>query len=264
MILALMRTSWLTASSYRVGMVVSLLGFAVSIVPMFFVANALQPVVEVSIANESDQYFSFLVVGIGTMSVVLAAMSALPGAIGGSISSGMFEALMSTAVPLPRLLAGMTAYSVAWSLFRALLLLAGAAAVGMKIFWVNLPLAAFVVLLLILVHLTVALVASASVLVFRTSGPLVSGTLAVSALLGGVYYSTAVIPSWLQDLSGCVPLTYGLRAVRQLLLTGASIREVTGDVLVLLGMTIVSLSLGCWLFILALRHSQRAGTLAQY
>jgi ABC-type multidrug transport system permease subunit len=79
-----------------------------------------------------------------------------------------------------------------------------------------------------------------------------------------VYYSTAVIPSWLQDLSGFVPLTYGLRAVRQLLLTGASIREVTGDVLVLLGMTIVSLSLGCWLFILALRHSQRAGTLAQY
>jgi ABC-2 type transport system permease protein len=134
----------------------------------------------------------------------------------------------------------------------------------MKIYWLNLPLAALVVLLLILVHLSVGLIASASVLVFRTSGPIVSGALAVSALLGGVYYSTAVIPSWLQDLSGFVPLAYGLRAVRQLLLTGASLGEVQSDVLILAGMTAVCLSLGCWVFVLALRHSRRAGTLAQY
>ena len=39
--------------------------------------------------------------------------------------------------------------------------------------------------------------------------------LAASTLLGGVYYPTTVIPSWLASASEFVPLGYGLRALRQ-------------------------------------------------
>src|SRR4029079_18564864 len=95
-IVALVRASWLSASSYRMGMVLSLLGMAVAFVPMFFVANAVQPIVADSIVGESDRYFSFLVLGLCAQSVIMATVSTLPGAIAGSISSGTFEALLST------------------------------------------------------------------------------------------------------------------------------------------------------------------------
>jgi hypothetical protein len=62
--LALMRASWLTATSYRLGMVMSLGGLIVTILPMYFVAGALQPVLADRISTEGGQYFGFLVVGV--------------------------------------------------------------------------------------------------------------------------------------------------------------------------------------------------------
>ena len=88
--------------------------------------------------------------------------------------------------------------------------------------------------------------------------------IAGSGLLGGVYYSTAVIPGWIQSLSGLVPLTYGLRAARMLLLGGAPISEVLPDVTMLAGIGAVMFSLGSVAFGFALQHARKAGTLSQY
>jgi ABC-2 type transport system permease protein len=115
-----------------------------------------------------------------------------------------------------------------------------------------------------LCYFSVALVASALILIFRTSGPLVTATIALSGLLGGVYYNTESIPSWIQTLSDFVPLTYGLRAARKALLSNAPWQEVSGDLFILAGMTVVLLTIGAACFQYGLRHSRKAGTLAQY
>ena len=71
-IIALTRASWQSASSYKLGLVVSLFGFVAAFIPMFFVANAIQPIAASSIATESSSYFSFLMLGL-IMQTVLAA-----------------------------------------------------------------------------------------------------------------------------------------------------------------------------------------------
>ncbi len=263
-IVALMRASWLAAASYRLGLVISLVGFAIGFVPMFFVANAIQPIVADSISGESDRYFSFLVFGLMAQSIVTAAASTLPVAIAGSISSGTFEALLSTPVSVFRLVVGLCSYSVCWSLFRGALMVAGAALFGAHIFWGGIPLSILSMALLMASYFAIALVAAALILVFRTSGPLVTGVLMVSSLLGGVYYSTTAIPSWIQTLSQFVPLTYGLRAVRRVLLTGATLGDVWSDLAALALISLVLVVAAGVMFQLAMRHSRRAGTLAQY
>ncbi|HEY7832902.1 MAG TPA: hypothetical protein VIG30_04965, partial [Ktedonobacterales bacterium] len=40
-------------------------------------------------------------------------------------------------------------------------------------------------------------------------------------LASGLYVPLAVLPGWLRGLSGILPQTYGLAAVRQIVLTGA-------------------------------------------
>ena len=182
---ALVRAQWLAAISYRMGMAMSVASLAAIVVPVYFVANALQPVMQDSIRSQGGDYFAFVVVGIMAVQLVAVSLNALPNAIQSGIGTGTLEALLSTRVRLP-------------------------------------------------------------------------------VLLGGVYYPTQVIPSWIQYISHALPLTYGLRAIRGTLLEGMPFHQVLGDVVILAGFTLGLALLSAWLFALALRYARRAGTLAQY
>jgi ABC-2 type transport system permease protein len=85
-----------------------------------------------------------------------------------------------------------------------------------------------------------------------------------SALLGGVYYPAHVIPSWLQELSRALPLTYGLRAARQASLLGESFSVIGHDVVVLALCVVVLLPIGVLSVALALHYARRTGSLGHY
>jgi ABC-2 type transport system permease protein len=263
-VLAFLRASWLTATSYRLSLVFSIGGLIVGFIPIYFVSRALQPVVEESIRLEGEQYFGFLVIGIAVTYFLGFAMRSLPGAIAGGIRSGTLEALLATPTRLPTLLAGMLAYPFVLTTARATILLLAMALFGAPVSWENVPMSVLILALIVLAHIPVGLFAAALHLVFRTSGPLASGVLAASTLLGGVYYSTSVIPDVIQPFAAAFPLTYGLRALRRALLTGEPLSVVGGDLLVLALFAAVLMALGLWAFGYALRYARRAGTLAQY
>jgi len=84
---------------------------------------------------------------------------------------------------------------------------------------------------------------------------------ALLLLVSGVYYEVSVLPSWLQPLSYISPATYTLRASRACLLEGASVSDVLPEIMVLLGMGVVLIPLGLWVFGLAERHAKRTGKL---
>jgi ABC-2 type transport system permease protein len=263
-VLALMRASYLTAASYKLALVLSFSALLVSVAPLYFISGALQPVVADSIAREGGDYFGFLLVGLGAMYAVTMAVGALPSALQGSIGSGTLESLLVTRTPLPHVLLGLVGYPVLQGALRGLVLLGGGAIAGVEVEWAALPLAAVVVALLVAAYLAFGLVGGALILLFRTAGPLGTAVIAVSGLLGGVYYSTTVIPAWLQDLSGLVPLTYGLRALRMLLLGGAPFAEVANDLSILTMQAVLMLAAAGALFAAALRRARIAGTLSQY
>lgn len=263
-ILALMRVSWLSAISYRIGTVISLVGLLASVLPVYFLSKAVQTIAAESIRAEGGDYFGFVIVGLASVFLLSSAIAAIPGALAGSIGSGTFESLTVTRTSLPVILIGMSGYSLVQSGLRALMLIGGAAVLGVDVAWRMLPAVAVIAALMIVAYGAIGLFAAALVLVFRTSGPLITAVIAGSGLLGGVYYSTAVIPGWIQALSGLVPLTYALRATRMLLLGGASVSAVSGDVVILALIGAVGLAVGSVVFGLALRHARAAGTLSQY
>lgn len=263
-VLALVRSAFLAATSYRLATAFSLLALLLSAVPLYFVASALQPVAAASIAAEGGHYFGFLLTGIAATYILAAAVTAVPGAIAGGIGSGTLESLLVTRTPLPVLLIGLSGYPLLLGIARASILLIAAAVVGVDIAWTALPFAMVFVALLIVAYGSIGIIAAALVLVFRTSGPLITAVIAGSGLLGGVYYSTTVIPDWLQDLSMVVPLTYALRGMRMLLLGGAGSAEVINDLSAMVFITVGSLFVSLAVFGAALRHARHAGSLSQY
>ena len=261
---ALTRAKIRAALSYRLQTALSFVALVVSVVPIYFIASALQPVMARSIAAEGDQYFGFLVVGMIVFLLVNTCVNVLSMEVGAAIGNGTLEALLATPTPVGTLLVGLSGYSLVWTALRALVMLVAASVLGAAIQWSQAGSTLLIVLLVLVCHLAFGAIAAALVIAFRTSAGLPRLLTAASIFLGGVYYPTTVIPSWLQDITSLVPLSYGLRAIRRVLLEGASLASVGPDLGALALFTLAFLLAGGLAVRLALAYGRRAGTLAQY
>lgn len=262
--LALIRVRWLTILSYRMQTVFSFAGLLVSIVPVYFVSHALQPMMANSIRHEGQEYFAFVVVGLIAFAFINTATGALHTAFSSDISSGSLEAMLATPISLPALLVGMLGQAFTWTALRTGTLLVGAAVLGAQIVWAKAIIAAAILLLLILAYVPFGIVGAALVVGFRSTGPFPTAVVTASMLLGGVYYPTSAIPSWLGFVTHLVPLSYGLRALRRVVIDGASLAAVAPDLAILCGFAAALFVISIAIFSWAMAYARRAGTLSQY
>jgi ABC-2 type transport system permease protein len=261
---ALIRSSWLAASSYKLGFLMSFGSLVLSVVPIFFVTRALQTTMANVIRGQGDQYFAFLVVGLIALNLVSATIYALPGGLQTATSTGTLEALLATPTSVSALLVGLSGYEVLLAVVRGIVMLIAAGFLGAHVAWGQLGASIPIILLVVLAHLPIAVVTAAMVLAFRTRGPLPQLVLLASSFLGGVYYPTTVIPGWIESVSAFLPLTYGLTALRAVLLEGRSITTVWRDLAILVVFTATALLASGVAFRAALRYARRVGNLAQY
>lgn len=259
-----MRHEALTRASYRVQALTSFGSLLVLVIPLYFVADALQPVMAKSIAGEGQQYFAFVLIGMIVMRFCTTSVNSLPRIITGAIRTGTLEALFATPASLPVIVAGLLGFSLVWTGGEAIVLLTAGMALGARVLPSELLLGLAILALITLTYLSVGVMGVALHLMFRTTGPLLTGVLLATSLLGGVYYPTHVIPSWLQSISSLLPMTYGLRALRQALLEGASLQAVSSDLAVLLVFVAVLLPASWILLQRTLHHARLTGTLAHY
>ena len=81
---------------------------------------------------------------------------------------------------------------------------------------------------------------------------------------GGVFYTVAILPGWLQVIAGLLPITYSMRAMRAALLTGASWAELANDLLALLLFCVALFPLSLVAFRFAVDRARADGSLAHY
>jgi ABC-type multidrug transport system permease subunit len=264
-LLALARANTLGMLTYRTRTLVSLLTVLVAVVPVYFLASALQPLAANAIRGESTEYFTYLVIGSVATFVVAEAVSAVPSFINSYILSGTLEQLLTTPVRWPALIGGLSAYGFAWVALRALVLLVSAYVVATStIAWPRIFEFTFVMALLALVFLGIGLLTGALVLLVRSTLFVPQAVGAISTLLGTVYFPATVLPPAFVPFASYVPTTPALRAARQILLRDQPFAQVLPDVLQVAGWAVVSLGVGGVALHLALRYARRAGTLTQY
>jgi ABC-2 type transport system permease protein len=272
--LALMRVSFLTAASYRFAMFVSVASLVLQIVPTYFIGRTLDPFMAPAIAGQGSDYFGFLVVGTVAYLLLAAAVDALPRALERGIATGTLELIFSTPSSVASVLVGLTGYELLWTLARALVVLAAAAAFGFHAHWARIPEASVILVMIVATYFGLGMVAGAMVIAFRRTASLQTIVIVGSALFGGVSYPPSLIttalarysdaPTWIARIADIVPLTYGLRAVRRLTIDGAPTSAVLGDVATLAVFCAAFLALGAFIMALALRRERAEGTLSQY
>jgi len=260
----MVRASWVIARSYKMNLVFSIAALFFTTIPFYLVAHAMQPMMGKVVQQEGGDYFGFVLLGLIAISLLTTALTSVYQAVSGSITSGWLEAQLGTSTSMPVLLIGMSAYQFLWTLLRVTVLLLYGWSLGVHVHWSGIVLGLPVLLLLCVAYYGLGLGLAAMFLAFRTIGPMQSVIVTGSVLLGGVYYPTTVIPSWIQSLSVVVPMTYGLRATRRLVLDGAPWSAVQTDIGMIAVIAVLMLMLGIAAFQLSFDHARRRGTLSMY
>ncbi|MEO7962843.1 MAG: ABC transporter permease [Gemmatimonadaceae bacterium] len=263
-VFALMRAGWRTALSYRLRFLQAVVGASLAVVPLFFVARALQPTMAKTVANEGGDFFAFLVVGFVVLSMVGACVDLLPTQVGSDIGNGFFEALLGVPAGTPSVLLGLVSYPLAFTFARGCIMIVVAGALGAHFAFARLPEVVIIVTLLTIAHLGIGFLATAAVVAFRTSFNLPQYVMMASGFLGGVYWPTSVLPSWIYRVSEALPMSYGLRAIRHAALEGRQFPAIADDVLTLAAYGGFLLTTGALSLMLALSYARRRGTLSQY
>jgi ABC-2 type transport system permease protein len=86
----------------------------------------------------------------------------------------------------------------------------------------------------------------------------------VVELLGGVYFPVTVLPDWLEKVAGLFPLIYAIRSVEMAIYQGATVSELSSDIMSLFLFAAVLFPVGIFMLRFALKKAKLDGSLIQY
>lgn len=123
-----------------------------------------------------------------------------------------------------------------------------------------------IAVLLVIAHLGLGLATMGMMLVNKAASPLATVIDWTQRLLCGVFFPLVVMPWSLQAVARFFPLTYGLDAIRRVLLAGEGLTSpaVGRDLLWLLAFSAVLLPAGVGVLVHQYTKARKAGTLCQY
>jgi ABC-2 type transport system permease protein len=210
-------------------------------------------------------YFPFVLVGLALAGFQGVALTSISSAIQYGMYTGTLEAMLITPTSLSTIVFSSVLYPFTSSLLNILLyLFFGAVLFGFSLAKANLLSAAVMLVLTLLAHLPLGIFSASFLLVFKRGDPITSLVGSFSALLGGVYFPLAVLPGWLQTVSLFLPFTHALEGLRQAVLNGRSLADLTTQVAVLSIFAIILLPLSLVVFAYAIHQAKRLGTLSQF
>lgn len=167
--------------------------------------------------------------------------------------------------PIHRLtyLVGQCLYAVIYGILRAFLVLVLATLFfGLRFEGANLGLAFLVLAVGGFSFLGMGLIAATFPLMAPEKGAQATDIMGTFvALVSGIYYEVSVLPGWLQPIARISPGTYALRSIRAVLLKGASLADIQGDLVILVIAGTVMVPIGLYVFHRAEMHAKRTGKL---
>jgi ABC-2 type transport system permease protein len=248
------------ATSYPLNFLISLGGTLMPVAVLFLPAKL------VGNPQATQPYGGFLpyaIVGSGIMNFFVASYGVYASAIQSERASGTLEALLMTPIKVSTIILASTAYPFVWSTLTTFLFIGGGALIY------SVPLHGSPLLALLIVALTTVIFASLGVvsasflMVFKRGDPIRPLIGTVFFLLGDIVYPVELLPPWLKFIANLLPVTHAAGPLRAVLLQGAGMRAVFGELLVLLGYAVVLFPSSLWLFTRAVRHATRDGSLLQ-
>jgi ABC-2 type transport system permease protein len=231
----------------------------------FFLSRLVGEAVNDKIADYGGDYFSFVLIGIAFADYLSISLNNFSSNIRSAQLQGTLEALLVTPTSVSTILLSSSLYNFLFSSLRVLLyLVMGSFLFGMTLKFNSIFAFILVAMLTISSFAGIGLISAAFIIVFKQGSPISMLAGISSSLLGGVLYPVSVLPAWLEPVAYLLPITHALTAMRQVLLNGASLVEVSNQIVSLAFFTIVLLPTGFTIFSYGLRKARQDGSMIHY
>jgi ABC-2 type transport system permease protein len=256
----IMRRDAILFLSYRTQFVTQLLSPLFSLTLFYYISHLLTA----KTVHSRGGYFGFVIVGLVIVQSLTMSLGVMPSSVRQELVSGTIERfLVSAHGPMNGILG-----TLIFPLLNAFFI--GAVTLGLATAIFGLPLAGTAVLAIpvallgTLAFIPFALILVAMVMAFKQVSRASSFIVAGVAIVGGLYFPVSLLPGWLRWMSDIQPFTPATDLLRHLLVATPLHHSAGIELLKLVAFTVVLLPAGLLLLSRAIRHGQRAGTIAEY
>ena len=262
---AFVKRDILEQASYKFAFISSFFSIIFSTSTFFFLSRLISgPQIE-SLRIYGGSYFAFVIIGIAFSGTLQVFQGNLPGVIREAQVTGTLEAMLVTKTGIPTILLGSSLYNFMFSLANSIIHIILAVLVfGMQLGKINWPGLLITFVLTAVCFLSVGILSSCFILVYKKGNPFgwIFGSL--SSLLGGVFFPIALLPDWLRWISYLLPIKYSLEGFRMSMLASATFLEIIPKILPLFVFIVLLLPISLIFFRLALRRAKKDGSLTHY
>lgn len=251
------------AYSYRLDRFMRIISVLLVVTTLFFISRIFANV-STELADKWRNPLAQWLIGLAVLSYFMTGFSSLANAVRAEQQQGTLEGVLMTPINLPTLVVASSGWALVQATFySSLYFLFGWLFFGVT-FSGNYLLAALILLLTTLVLASIGILSASFAIVFKRGDPfaLLLGTGA--ALFSGVFFPIEMLGAGLQSISQILPTTYGISAIRSVLIAGANFNDVREQIFTLLIFLITLLPCSMWVFSRAVRRAKREGSLIQY
>jgi ABC-2 type transport system permease protein len=260
---ALLRRDWQIERTYQLSLLLNLADVIVLAITIYFVARLIED--PAALEGYQGTYFDFAIVGVAVNSFAGVGLQGFTGALTHEQSTGTIDLLLASPARHVELITGMFVLPFAFATVQVI----GLLAIGIGLIGSGLPVGGLVlsIPILLLTSATFAAVgiAAAGILLVTKRGDPISGPFyQVSMLLSGALFPLEELPAFFRAVGALLPATWGIRAIRELLLADGGWRDVVPETIALCIFTAVMLPLGMWVFRRSLASARRRGIVGSY
>ena len=262
---AFLKRDFLEAKSYHFAFYFDFFATLLNCLVLYFLAKLLGASASPHLAPYGGDLFAFLILGEAIYRFLEAGMNVFSEAVSREMNRGTLESLFTTQVsPTAAVIS-----SGLWPLLFAAVRLAVYLIFGVFFFHLNLAkpnlLGSVAVLILtILIHVSLGVAAVGFLLVTKRGNALSAIVNYLTWVFGGVYFPVTLFPESLRWISNFLPITYGLDALRKLIVEGVPLAWVADDCRALLLFAGLLIPLSFAIFRIGLWRAHVKGDLAHY
>ena len=262
-LVAFLRRDFRIGLSYKMNMLMNLIGMGLELLMFFFLSKAFKGVG--FIERYGEDYFPYVLIGIAVSNFVTVGLNSLSEQVRSAQVEGTLEALLGTPTSIYTILIGNSLSTLLAAFGSAVLLLSGSF-LFVKVAVSPAAVAACVLILIMtfLAFLSIGMLSAAFIMVFKRGNPISFLFGWSSFFLGGIFFPVEVLPLPIASLSQFLPITHAVHAIRELLLVGVPVSSVFPEILKLLLFFAVAGPLGAVFFRFAVKRAKKEGSLIQY
>lgn len=234
---------------------------------LFFISKIFAGFTDPQFSQWRDPLATWLT-GLAVLNYFMTGFSSLANSIRREQMQGTLESVLLTPINLPTVIVSSSAWDfLETTFFSFLYLFFGRVFFGVQ-YRGSFFLAVMLLLLTTVVLACLGILSASFAMVFKRGDPFGIFLGAGSALFSGVFFPTELLKTYagpkLGNISLILPTTHGLDGIRQVLIEGHGLAQVTEPLFTLLGFLVVLLPFSLWVFGRAVRRAKREGSLIQY